>query len=542
LNEPDARADTRAARRDLILLAIGCLIFFGVRLGARDLWNPNEPIYGEAVREMTARGTWLVPYVNGLVFGEKPILYYWLALLASRAFGGVTELSLRVPSLLAGTSIVLGAYVLVQPYAGRRRALLTALCAVTTYGIWWNARSAQMDILAAAATLWVVVPVTRVLDHGLSPWKGWIAAGAVAGLGFLGKGPVAWVCPALALVAYAGITGRLRTLFRLEVLSGAAVCLAVASPWYLALYAGGRTDVLFEVLIRQNFQRFTNPWDHVAPFWYYVPYFFVDMAPWSFLAILAWRLPRGDERERRLALLAAVWIVAVIAFFSLSKSKRDPYILPVAPAAAILAAEVLLAFIEGRLTAWRRRAVLVVAAGFGAMFLAGSGVIAWWLARRYPQTALQAYVLAAAVFLGGTILLATLMRSRWRRGIAVPAALAGAVGLLYLTAAASALPAADIFKSARPLSEEVAALAGPDDTIASYNFWNWRSEFRYYLGRPIVNLQGVDPLREAWGGPRRVVLFVEETQLAGARAVIGDEAPERKRKVGSSTFYVFVNR
>ena len=407
MSEPDARADTRAARRDLILLAIGTLIFFGIRLGARDLWNPNEPIYGEAVREMSERGSWLVPYVNGLIFGEKPILYYWLALAASRLFGGVTEFSLRVPSLLAGSSVVLGAYVLVLPYAGRRRALLTALCAATTYSLWWNARSAQMDILATAATLWVVVPISRSLDHGLSPLKGWVAAGAVAGLGFLAKGPVAWICPALALVGYAAVTRRLRVLFRPDMLAGAAVCLAVASPWYLALYAGGRTDVLFEVLIRQNFQRFTNPWDHVAPFWYFVPYFFVDMAPWSFLAILAWRLPRADERERRLALLAAVWIVAVVAFFSLSKSKRDPYILPVAPAAAILAAEVVLAFIDGRLSAPRRRAVLAVAAGFGVLFLACGGVIAWWIARRYPQTALQARVLAAVVLTGG--------RSCWPR-------------------------------------------------------------------------------------------------------------------------------
>ena len=63
------------SRRDLVLLAIGSALLFGVRLGARDLWNPNEPIYGEAVREMAQRGEWLVPYVNGIAFAEKPILF-----------------------------------------------------------------------------------------------------------------------------------------------------------------------------------------------------------------------------------------------------------------------------------------------------------------------------------------------------------------------------------------------------------------------------------------------------------------------------------
>ena len=64
-----------APRRELLLLAVGSVVLFGLRIGARDLWNPNEPIYGEAVREMAQRGEWLLPYVNGVVFAEKPILF-----------------------------------------------------------------------------------------------------------------------------------------------------------------------------------------------------------------------------------------------------------------------------------------------------------------------------------------------------------------------------------------------------------------------------------------------------------------------------------
>ena len=48
-------------RRDLLWLAAAATLLFGVALGARDLWNPNEPIYGLAVREMAERGDWLLP-------------------------------------------------------------------------------------------------------------------------------------------------------------------------------------------------------------------------------------------------------------------------------------------------------------------------------------------------------------------------------------------------------------------------------------------------------------------------------------------------
>ena len=76
----------------LLVLGMGFVLFF-VGLGNHDLWNPNEPIYGECAREMWERGDWLIPYVNGRVFNEKPILYFWAILLASVPQGAVTELA-----------------------------------------------------------------------------------------------------------------------------------------------------------------------------------------------------------------------------------------------------------------------------------------------------------------------------------------------------------------------------------------------------------------------------------------------------------------
>ncbi len=89
-------------RRELIALAFVAALLFVPWLGARDLWNPNEPLYGQAVSEMAARGDWLVPTVNGSVFDEKPILYFWMARAAALTLGGVDEFTLRLPTALAG--------------------------------------------------------------------------------------------------------------------------------------------------------------------------------------------------------------------------------------------------------------------------------------------------------------------------------------------------------------------------------------------------------------------------------------------------------
>jgi 4-amino-4-deoxy-L-arabinose transferase-like glycosyltransferase len=527
-------------RRDLLALTVGCLVLFGLRLGARDLWNPNEPIYGEAVSEMAQRGEWLIPYVNGLVFAEKPILFYWMALVAGKLLGGVSELSLRVPTLIAGIATVLGSYALVHPYAGRARALATSIVCATLFGVFWNARFVQMDIFVTATTLGVVIAITRVIDHGTPALPGFMLAGVVAAAGFIAKGPVAWICPALALVSYLAVTRRLTALVRWETAAGAATCLAAAAPWYAMLLATDHRDVLTEVLFRQNFARFVNPWDHRAPFWYYLETIWVDMAPWAFFVPLAVSLPRKSVSERRLATLSWAWIVSIVVFFSLSRSKRSPYILPIAPAIAVLAGEVAWASIVEQLSRRRRIAVVAILTAIAAIFIAGGGVLMAAAPRKLPVAATAAELLGAAMMVAGALLAFDLIRAGSRAK--APLALATGTLAVYLMAAGVTLPALDAVKSARPVCGEIERILSPEDALVSYELWNWRAEYRFYLGRPITNAFGRDKLAEFWSGSRRAVVLVEADHLDDARKVIGPVAPVVTGRVGDRTVYVFTSR
>jgi len=124
----------------------------------------------------------------------------------------------------------------------------------------------------------------------------------------------------------------------------------------------------------------------------------------------------------------------------------------------------------------------------------------------------------------------------------VPFSLAVAVVAVYLAAAGVGLPALDEYKSVRPVCARVTGLLRPGDDVASYEFWDWRAEYRYYLGRPITNLAGPEALRAAWYGPRRLVLFVEPSRLERVRQVIGDTSPAVVNAKGARPIYVFTNR
>jgi 4-amino-4-deoxy-L-arabinose transferase-like glycosyltransferase len=530
--------------RDLLLLVVVSAVLFLPWLGARDLWNPNEPTYGQAVSEMHARGDWLVPTVNGEVFDEKPILYFWLALVAAALTGGVSELSLRLPTAAAGIVATLLLYILVRSWSGRRRAVLAGLFLATTFVVFWSARQVQMDLLLTACTLAAVLGATRALDRPGAGSAGWLLAGTAAGLGFLAKGPVGLLCPGLVVVGYAIATRRGRALVDPALLAGLAAFFVVAAPWYLALWARGETAFLHEVLVRQNLTRFVEPWDHQNPWWYYLKYFWIDMAPWAWFVPLTWGMAATDERERRLERLAWSWIVVIVLFFSLSASKRSPYILPVAPAVAILVAGLSDRWLSRCIGGARIHALRGVHALIGALLLALAVVLATGGAWNDPDDAAverAAGVLAVVAGLAGLLVLAGAAAAGRRPRAMIAATLVGLAGV-YVASSGSLLPAADAFKSHRPFSEVVHAQVGADQPLCGFHVWHWRAGYSFYTGRTIPPIDTLEELRVYWSRPERVFLIVERGRLEEARRVVGPGAPLVERAIGSNRAYLFANR
>ncbi len=534
-----SKTSTRRLWRDLTLLLVGTCILFGTAIGARDLWNPNEAIYGRAVVEMNERGDWLVPTVNGKVFAEKPILYYWGALAVSSAFGEINELSLRVPSFIAGVLSVLLIYLLVQPYSGNRQALIAAALLATQYEVFWSARSVQMDILVLVTTLGMLLPLSRMLDFGLSPRWVWPTVGLVAGVGLLAKGPVTCIVPAAVFLSYCA-SRRLNpkimnTGFPLALLLSAVV----AATWYGALYLQGQSEVLKEVLYRQNFSRFSNAWDHVQPWWYYLKYFWIEFAPGALLVPAAIALKTNGSKEFALRRLAWGWITIVIFFFSLSESKRAPYILPGAPAVAILSAAVIERLITGTLTALQRRTALGAFGLVSSLFSIG-GIILWFsIPARYPDLVAEARILSLVFIVSGLILLLAIAFHDDHKSFAPGALLAGIIAF-YLTASIFVLPSMNERKSARSFSETINShLENPNATIASYNFWDWRAGYPYYTERMIPNYKDLESLTKHWRTMEKPYLIVESPNHEEIEQHLVDAELVHQQKIGSRTVYLF---
>jgi 4-amino-4-deoxy-L-arabinose transferase-like glycosyltransferase len=161
-------------------------------------------------------------------------------------------------------------------------------------------------------------------------------------------------------------------------LLGLFVLAAVTLPWPLAVWrampeaprlwfyesAGGLTDVM----------------DNDRPWYYYVETFPQLPLPWTAALFAAMVLPfvrksQTSPRRRLLQwLFPSVWLIGDLLLFSLSRQKKNAYLLPIAPAIALVVAQALV-WVEARarlrrLTGWPGALVSVqtaVAVGFAAV-------------------------------------------------------------------------------------------------------------------------------------------------------------------------------
>ena len=78
-------------RRELLLLAVACLVAYGSGLGDVAFYTRGEPREGLVVREMLRTGAWIVPRRPEGEIARKPPLYYWLAAPVAHALPAAPE-------------------------------------------------------------------------------------------------------------------------------------------------------------------------------------------------------------------------------------------------------------------------------------------------------------------------------------------------------------------------------------------------------------------------------------------------------------------
>lgn len=304
----------------VLILAALWMFFHG--LGDAGLMDPDEGRYAEIAREMLLLKDWLIPHLNLLPYLEKPPLVYWLTALSFQGLGQ-SEWAARLPSALSALGGVLLAYGLGRALWGAAAGRLSALILATCGGYVVMGRLLTLDMaLAFFLNLGVGLGYLALSRErpGLWPW-----AYLALALGVLTKGPVALVLAGAIWGIWAWRQKRPPIGSWLQP-GSLALLIAVSLPWFVSA-AWVYPDFLRFFIVEQHLGRFlTASMHHHEPVYYFLPVLLGFMVPWS------WLLPWALTRERPWAdpdrLFLLIWAGVVLAFFSLSRGKLAPYILP----------------------------------------------------------------------------------------------------------------------------------------------------------------------------------------------------------------------
>jgi len=328
-------------QRSILLLSLALLLAGNWIL---PLTDRDETRFAEASREMLQRGDYVVPWFNGVWRFDKPVLIY-LCQMASYKVFGENPFAARLPSVLFTTATALLLVRWGRKISGdAKTAFIAGAMFVAGLHVAIIGRVATADMAMVFFTtlaVWSGWELTRPKLSRRNTWW-WIFYITLA-LGFLAKGPVAWL-PLAGM-----IFGRAfrKNDFRLplgETLAGLGVTLALAACWGVPALLQTQ-GAFFKVGMGEHvLHRSTGVNDghglagllgFIATLPVYFVTFFVSFLPWSTRVpggLRRWWPQRGQDLVGWYLLVQAL---AVFAAFSLVRTKLPHYTMPAFPCLAL---------------------------------------------------------------------------------------------------------------------------------------------------------------------------------------------------------------
>ncbi len=462
-----------------LTLALGSLFFLFV--GSRPLFVPDEGRYAEISREMAALHDYVTPYLNGIKYFEKPPLFYWLGTAAIK-IGGLNLWSLRAINACLGLIGCLLTYLTARKLYDRGTGILAALVLGTSVLYFVMAHMISLDLPVTVflmASLYGFILACQT-EGGARRWFMWGTAIAAA-LAVLTKGLIGIVFPGVIIVAWLTLTGNWRILSKLFLPSSILIFLLLALPWHI-LVAQRNPEFFYFYFIEQHFLRYTSPnVGHYQPAWFFIPNLILGFFPWIVFLPQAFaaQLPRHFASRKKYAteLFLMLWALIIFIFFSFSKSKLIPYILPIFPPLAILTAHYLRQTLPLK-KSWGMRA--------GYLILFFMALVCAWAFYTFghsaslanPAQAAYHLNLAGLILVIGTGLSCLFAFQNHLKAIG----LLIATTWLFLITMLTALPAIDT-RTILPLTNKLIPILQPQDEVVTFN--QYYQDLPFYLRRRV---------------------------------------------------------
>jgi 4-amino-4-deoxy-L-arabinose transferase-like glycosyltransferase len=464
---------------------VSALVVFALPVvGRRPLVNQDEARFALLAREGVEHGQWLLPRVRGVIYLNKPPLYFWTVGLLALPFGVVDDVTAPLASVGCALVTLLAVVAL-----GRRQwdpdiGLTAGFVLATAPFFYFMSHQVLSDMMLTAWLAWALYFLLRARQAAA---PGRLLAGyylCLAGA-LATKGPAALMGLAAALAVVLAEDGW-RGLRWLRLPMGLGILALCSLPWVLLYLLQSERSYVGGVVVGHYGEWYfrEKPGSRLAAFGGNLGRFL----PWTLFLIPGlwwwWR----DRDARRRPLLG--WTVVIALAVSLSGEQRARYFLPVLPSLSVLVAEVLVRLPREGGRPGRR----VLMATYGALLLVALAAVAFLLrpaGRNAPGPDIFVPApggerwLVSLLMLGGLVAALVVLA---KRGSGVGATLAVAIalgGILFVEGWGYPTRYAERL-NIRGFTAAMATKLAPEERVLAYPDANLY--FDFYLRRPVREL------------------------------------------------------
>ncbi|MDE1043764.1 MAG: glycosyltransferase family 39 protein [Nitrospinaceae bacterium] len=481
--------------------------------------SKREAREGIPIVNMMRGGNLWLPQINPQQLRTKPPLFYWSGLISSKILGRVDEVSLRIPSVLAGMGTVF-----LTTFLGMRQfspviGCLAGLIIATCWRFAYLGSHARIDMLFTFfITLAFVALWELTCRDKKTSWLKWLA-GISIGLAVLTKGPLGWLFPLLAIFIFSRVNKNFKVPWGHLLL----LPFGMAGLWLVFGLIDGGKD--FSTMIHQEtvgrVSGIVAIQIHRKPFFYYIPQILGGMAPWSlFLPFAIWHGVKHLRHDIPWK-FCAVALATLFIFLSFFSGKRGDYLLPLYPMGAVILAVFFSRFgktnseikLGMSIPTWIIMGLmtfLALALTLGALlpelnfesFSIFLNSRDRWMAQLLYDKHRPAG-LFLAIGAGGMLIFSLYLRKALLKfsGLKITGLIAGWAFLLYLAVHGPAARIVNEYSSFRPFAEKIKQVS---ENRPLFNHGKAREDLLYYLDLPLKNASQ-EPL-----GPSALLIIKKE--------------------------------
>jgi 4-amino-4-deoxy-L-arabinose transferase-like glycosyltransferase/putative flippase GtrA len=284
-------------------------------------FNNDEAVYAGQGASLAADPTYSTLFA---IFRAHPLLVQFLYSIPFRIFG-VNDIAPRVISVAFGLGAITLAYATGSLLYGRRAGLIaSAILALMPYHVVVT-RQALLDGPETTLFLLSMYMMVRYVRGNEARWL--YGAAFTTGLTVLAKETAVLIVP--VAVAFLLLAPEVRVTLRRQLLALALFAIAVA-PYPAAIVIGKGTNAAQSFILWQVLRQPNHTWTFYGDI---LPGAVGPLVLFAAVAGLVYAIRRGGWEDR----LLFSWILVPVAFFEIWPVKGFQYLLPIAPAIAILA-------------------------------------------------------------------------------------------------------------------------------------------------------------------------------------------------------------